>query len=179
MGCAARRGGEVSPVIWTSMEGALRGTGRSLFRRPRGFSQVEIAVAIVVLAVGILGVLASFTFSVESTRHGARTSEAVGYARQLIEYLRAGAMAFPLDDIDPALLNPPSTDWQALKPLEEGRYNTAVPAGTGFRRAVQIRRVTDDPSDYRYEIAEIEVTVYWQDKNRLRSLRMMAQQRKP
>lgn len=161
-----------------SQEGAPRSPGRSS-RRPRGFSQVEIAVTIVVLAIGILGVLASFTFSVESTRHGARTSEAVGYARQLIEYLRAGAMAFPLDSVDPALLHPPSSNWRDLPLLEEGRYNLVVPANTGFRRAVQIRRVTDDPNDYRYEIAEIEVTVYWLDKDRLRSVRLMAQQRKP
>lgn len=165
---------EVSPAIHASPD-----AGPSACRRPRGFSQVEIAITIVVLAIGILGVLASFTFSVESTRHGARTSEAVGYARQLIEYLRAGGMAFPLDAVDPALLNDPSTEWNALKPLEHGRYSTAVPHGTGFRRAVQIRRVTDDSSDYRYEIAEIEVTVYWQDKNRLRQVRLMAQQRKP
>lgn len=158
---------------------ASHGAGRSPCRRPRGFSQVEIAITIVVLAIGILGVLASFTFSVESTRHGARTSEAVGYARQVLEYLRAGGMAFPLDAIDQALLTAPSADWNALKPLEEGRFNTAVPPGTGFRRAVQIRRVTDDPSDYRYEIAELEVTIYWLDKDRLRQVRLMAQQRKP
>ena len=50
-----------------------------------------------------------------------------------------------------------------------------TPQDEGCGHVTRQRRITDK----RGQVQEIEVTVYWLDKNRLRNLRLMAQQRKP
>lgn len=136
----------------------------------------------VVLAVGILGVFASFSFSIESTRHGAHLSEAVSYNRQIIELIRVRNLPF-MEDLPPpesSGLNDPETEtWTRLPALNALPFANDLPENTGFRRSIQVRRVSNDVSDYRYQIAEITVTVYWMENGRLRKVRMTAHHRQP
>ncbi len=167
--------------------GAWRKTSRA---RPGGFSQVELAVAVVVLAVGILGVVASFTFGLQSTRFSGQMSRALAWNRQLIEMIRVRNLAFT-PDIPPSTsgLNDgpaPSTGtdearFRNLRDLNDAPFLNDLPLGTGFKRRIQIRRLgsTSAADKYRQRIAEITVTVYWMDNGRLREVTMKALHRQP
>lgn len=147
-----------------------------------GFSQVELAVAILVLAVGILGVFASFAYGMQSTSHSARVSEAVGHARQLVEVIRSRNMPFqtPLPPpVSSGLADPQTSEWSRLKELNAPPFANDLPANSGFRRRVRVHRVSTDPTDYRYEIAEIQVTLFWREKDRQRQVEMTAAHRQP
>ncbi len=74
---------------------------RSVSRRPGGFTQIEIAIAAVVLAVGILGVFASFAFAIQSTRFSGRMTQAVTWNRQVLELIRSATSPSPSPCLPP------------------------------------------------------------------------------
>ncbi len=156
--------------------------------RPGGFSQVELAIAIVVLAVGILGVFASFAFGLQSTRFSGQMGRAIAWNRQLIEMIRVRNLAFTpglptsasgLNDPPLAQAGDAQTRFLSLNELNAPPFLNDLPLGTGFRRRIQIRRLSDDPGHHRYRIAEILVTVYWMDGGRLREVTLKALHRQP
>lgn len=156
--------------------------------RPGGFSQVELAIAIVVLAVGILGVFASFAFGLQSTRFSGQMSRAIAWNRQVIEMIRVRNLAFTPDLPTSAsgLNDPPLPEvgsaeakFLSLRELNAPPFLNDLPLGTGFRRRIQIRRLSDDPGNYHHRIVQILVTVYWMDNGRLREVTLKALHRQP
>lgn len=66
-----------------------------------GFSLIEVMMAMVVLAFGILGVMAAFQWSNDGVRQGATGTHALALAESRIEAKRAGPWAALLtDDMD-------------------------------------------------------------------------------
>lgn len=164
---------------------AVRGSlPRSGHRRTstRGFSQVEVLIAVFVLSVGILGVLGAFAYGMEASNHSARLSEAVGYARQLVELVRSRNLPFQ-GSLPPAassgLNDASSTTWSSLKELHAAPFAVDLPPNTGFRRLIQVSRVSNTVTDYRYDIARIRVVVFWREKNRQKQFELVAEHRKP
>ncbi len=158
-------------------------TSRPAIRtRPRGFSQVEVAVAVVVLAVGLLGVFASFAYGLQASNSSARLTEAVGYSRQLVEIIRARNLPFayglPLA-ANSGLKDPETASFRELPELNAAPFANDLPANTGFRRRITVSREVNDASDYRYRIAEVRVTVLWMERDRLRRVEMTAHHRQP
>ena len=164
------------------MAGSTELTGRRFQRRSRGFSQVEVLVAVFVLSVGILGVFGAFAYGMDSANHSARLSEAVGYARQLIELVRSRNLPFQ-GSLPPAsnsgLYDTLTTDWASLKDLNAAPFAVDLPANTGFKRRIRVTRLSADSTSYQYEIAEIRVAVFWREKNRQRQVEFVAHHRKP
>ncbi len=156
--------------------------------RAGGFSQVELLIAVAVLAVGILGVFASFAFGLQSTRFSGQMSQAIAWNRQLIEMIRVRNLAFSPDIPpsgsglnDPALTSgvDPEATFRSLRDLNAPPFLNDLPLGTGFKRRIQIRRLSPDANDYHNRIAEITVTVYWMDGGRLREVTLKALHRQP
>jgi len=153
-------------------------------QREGGFSQVELAVAIAVLAIGILGVFASFAYGLHSTNHSARLSEAVNYSRQLVELIRVRNLPFLYDSLPPpstsGLNDTDKTSWEQLSPLEAAPFTHDIPPHTGFRRRILVGRVPGSGgSDYRSNLAEIRVSVQWMEKDQVREVEMVGHHRRP
>jgi type II secretory pathway pseudopilin PulG len=147
-------------------------------RRARGFTQVELGIAIVVLAVGILGVFASFAYGVNSVRYGGRVTEASNYARQLVELVRTRNLPFA-GACPPASTSGYNDPAGTRRDLNAAPFANDLPANTGFTRQIRIERVSNDPADYRYEIARITVTVYWYEKSKEKKVEVTALHRRP
>jgi type II secretory pathway pseudopilin PulG len=67
----------------------------------RGFSIIEVLVAIGVVATGILALVAVFITASQSNQHGKDLSKAVFYARKISEVIRANGLAFATPTIPP------------------------------------------------------------------------------
>jgi len=160
----------------------MTGRTRLAKRRPRGFSQVEVALAVVVLSVGLLGVFASFAYGLRSSKSSARLTEATNYGRQMIEIIRSRNLPFARGMPPPpefALNDPPGLPLEALPNLEAPPYANDFPPNTGFRRHVQVFREVSAASDYRYDVAEIRVRILWKEGDRTRQVEMTAHHRQP
>lgn len=152
--------------------------------RRGGFSQVELAVAIVVLAIGILGVFASFAYGLQSANHSARLSEAVNYSRQLVELIRVRNLPFQHDRLPPpvgsGINDADKTTWEQLSALEAAPFAHDIPPHTGFRRRILVGPVPGSGgSDYRSNLAEIRVSVQWIERGQVREVEMVGHHRRP
>lgn len=151
-------------------------------RRTSGFNLIEVALAIFILAIGVLGVLSVFSFSLESTRHAAWTAEAVGLCRQAIEEIRSRNMPFQDDKRSVLNENRPATwttDARTGLHFLNAPPLTNLPADPNFRRKTRIRLLSTDENDHLSQIAEVQVTVYWMDKHKLRQVTVTAHHRRP
>lgn len=151
-------------------------------RRPAGFSQIEIAFAVVVLSIGILGVFSSFAFGIQAARQGGQMTKAVSWNRQIVELIRVRNLPFTVA-LPPArstgLNDPTGLEWKDMTEMNAPPFSNDLPAGTGFRRSLQLRRLSSDPSDYRYSIAEITSTLVWLENGKPRKVVLRALHRQP
>lgn len=151
--------------------------------RRAGFTQIEIAFAVVVLTVGIMGVFASFAFGIQASRQGGRMTQAVSWNRQIVEMIRVRNLPFTVATLPaPALsgLNDAvDMPFKERNDLNAPPFSNDLPAGTGFKRSIQMRRLSTDASDYRYTIAEITSTLHWMENGRPRKVTLRALHRQP
>ena len=136
----------------------------------------------VVLTVGILGVFASFAFGIQSTRFSGRMSQAVTWNRQILELIRVRNLPFTVTlppPQDSGLNDPPNQPFEELPDLNASPFLNDLPLGTGFKRSIQVRRLSNDATDYRYTVAEITVTIHWLENGRPRNVSMKALHRQP
>lgn len=157
-------------------------TAATCGRRPAGFNLLEVGLAIGVLAIGVLGVLSVFSYSLESTRHAAWTAEAVGLGRQAIEEIRSRNL--PFQDGPRQALNENRSEAWTTDPRSGLHFLNAspltnLPADPNFRRKTRVLLLSTDENNYLSQIAEIQVTVYWMDKHRLRKVTTTAHHRRP
>lgn len=77
---------------------------RQLFRRSRtddGFSMIEVLVAVLILAIGLLGVAGTQLLSMQQTSNANTRSTATLYAQDLIERVRSnGGTALSASELD-------------------------------------------------------------------------------
>ena len=163
--------------------GKVAGEGvRHVPRRPRGFSLIEILFAVLITAFALLGVFASFAFAINSTRFSGRMTQAVTWNRQVIELIRGRNLPFivPLPPPEKSGLNDPlNLPFEKLPDLNAAPFLNDLPLGTGFKRSIQVRRLSNNAADYRYTVAEITVTIFWMENGRPRNVSMKALHRQP
>jgi type IV pilus assembly protein PilV len=131
----------------------------ALRRRARGFTLLEVLIALVVLSIGLLGIASLQYASLRANHHAYLRSQATFLAYDIIDRMRAntagalaGAYDLPLgdDDPSPAQATPESV---AAQDLEEWRQLLAatLPAGEGS--------VTVDSATRR-----VRVVVQWNER---------------
>lgn len=118
-------------------------------KRRRGMTLVEIMVALVILAFGMLGVAALQVRAITESSSGRHLSEASGIARNRIEDLN-------IRNWDDPILNDTAGAWTAG--VAEGPI-----AGVVYTRS---QRITLDVIEPNTTIKSIEVRVAWNDRKR-------------
>ncbi len=56
-------------------------------KQHRGFSLIEILIAIVVLAIGIMGVLGALSYGLQASENSSRMTKATNFSRRLLEQI--------------------------------------------------------------------------------------------
>ena len=69
-------------------------------RRQRGFTLLEILIAVLVLSLGLLGMVGLQTLDIQASRDAQQHSTASQYARELAEMLQTGSASSKLDSTD-------------------------------------------------------------------------------
>jgi hypothetical protein len=107
-------------------------------------------------------------------------SLAMGHSIHIIELIRSRNLDFPAyGTIPPASytgLNDPPT---GRRDLNAPPFFADFEADMPFQRNISIRRQSTDEDDYRYNIADITVSVYWQENGGERNVTFAATHKKP
>ncbi len=92
-------------------------------KRHRGFSLIEILIAIVVLAIGIMGVLGALSYGLQASENSSRMTKATNFSRRLLERIIVNGAwtGTVLNGSEPKFdVNDPNT-WT---PVDASPYNT-------------------------------------------------------
>ena len=108
--------------------------GPAGFNRPRGFTLIELMLAILLLAVGVMGVVYAFERGVFATNDTELVGQAVTLAQERLENLRGTAFASIVDEA-----------------------KAAIPGWTGFSRQVTVTQ----PPGTNADAKQVVVTVFW------------------
>lgn len=145
--------------------------------KKRGFSLSEVLIAVAVIAIGLLGTLASLVYGVRGQAVAGAHTQATNYARQLIELVRVRNLAWPPGTAPPTgggVNDSPSSNPLALDAApfttDFAGYRGANNDGRPFFRKIQLRRVSNTVTDPNYRVMEVKVTVYWYDRTMRKSV---------
>lgn len=152
--------------------------GRRSTRQRAGYSLIEIGLAICVMSVGILGVLAAFSFALRSVDHAKYMSEALNAGRQIMEEIRAynvpdWGSTWPTADSS-GLFDAPDV----RRPINAPPFDSVHPADS-FSRNVLLHRMSTVNSDYHFTMALITVTVYWKEAGVEKSIVLRSEFKQP
>ncbi|MEW6280871.1 MAG: hypothetical protein AB1758_19810 [Candidatus Eremiobacterota bacterium] len=140
--------------------------------RLRAFSQIELLVAVGVLAVGLLAVFASLSYSVRAGKHSQAMSCAVALNRQIIDLIRSRQY----DQDTPGLNDGPQT----RRPVNARPFQNDIQVPEGvpdFTRNVQFERLSTDASRPESRLRRIRVSVFWSEQGAEREITLEAYQR--
>jgi len=136
--------------------------------RKKGFSLVEVLIALLVLSIGVLGVTGMFYYISRSITYGGKYSQALNYTREIIDNIRSqqritfsgGSMS-----VSGGVINfyaPPNAGAVKVNASPfTSLFNGDAEAGN-FYRVVSVNQLAS--SGYQSEIAVITVQVYWREK---------------
>lgn len=137
---------------------------------------IEVLFAILVLAVGILALASAMAYGLRGGDEGARMTEATGFARRLIDEVRSRNLPFstPINDAASARV--------ALNAAPFGGAS-GLPNNPGMTRNLTMTLLkatkTGASDDYKNDLAEITVRVYWWDKNAEKFVEFKGLHRRP
>lgn len=129
---------------------------------PRAYTLIEVMISIAVIAIALLGTMAALTYGIRGMTVSGKNTVALNHARQIIEMIRVKNLAWQPNapPLNSSNLNDSSS---ARVALEAPPFSADFPAGSGFTRNISIQRVSLSSADYRYNIMQAIVTVYWWD----------------
>lgn len=123
-----------------------------------------------VVSIGLLSIAGAVIYSTRIGAQAARQTQALQYAKQIIALSKLANLprVTPINDAPAdriAVGAPPFQDQVANSP--------------DYRRNVRMQPLSTDPNDYRSQLYNIDVTIYWFDRGRELSLRDQAVHRSP
>jgi prepilin-type N-terminal cleavage/methylation domain-containing protein len=144
-----------------------------------GYTLMEVSISVALIAIGVLAAFSSFAFSLRSVADTRHRSEACNVAREIIEEIRSDNLPnwdarWP--ESDDSGLHDAAGVRRALKaePFDDVDGDVRT-----YARNVNVRRLSSDPSDYRYSVASLTVDIFWNERGTERSVRVAAQFRQP
>lgn len=145
-------------------------------RRARGISLVELLIAIFVVAVGVLGTVSALWYGIRSEKYSERRANAVFQGRELLNAIRAQNLPFGSSDVTgtPYLqlgselndgdYDDDSDDGAVRREFNDAPFGNIYPTNQyNFKRSVEMKRLSNDPNDYRFEMVAIKVSLYWNE----------------
>ena len=148
-------------------------------RQLRGFSLIELLIAMGVIAVGLLGVAASLTFGSRQSGHGEKMLIATNQARIILEAIGGRSLLSnpPLaaGNLPPAAsgINDGANDRRALTapPFDNPDEHPDILPGVldQFTRRIRLTRrgLDGTPGEF---LVNTEVTIFWKEKGVERSV---------
>lgn len=136
----------------------------------RAFSLAELMVAMLVVSVGLLSIAGAVIYSTRVGALAARQTQALQYAKQIIALSKLANLpkVTPINDA------PADRTAVSAPPFQDQITNSS-----DYRRNIRMQPVSTDPNDYRSQLYNIDVTIYWFDRGRELSLRDQAVHRSP
>lgn len=156
-------------------------------RSRRGFSMIEVLVALGVIATGLLGLMSVFIAGQKANTFGQNMARATNIARQIHEVVRSQGLAFNTGTFPPTaasgLNSTTRVNFNAAPPAQFAGLVTTVEAmgedlvdGTYdpefFKRTIVTSRASTDPNSHLYSMLTMTVTIYWIENGVERSVRM-------
>ena len=152
--------------------------------RQSGFSLVEVLVALFIIAVGLLGVMATLVWATRYSDSGKVVTEATSLARTLTETVRMRGVQYPLPTDSEYLTGPRR---KVLAPpfnsLENEVYLAPVKGQSGasgeantqsdldrFQRSILVKALDSGSGSEPHlaKVGQLTVKVFWQEKQRER-----------
>lgn len=134
--------------------------------RIRGYSLIELLVAIGVLAVGLLSIYASLTYSLKASRHSDQTSQAVALNRQIMDLVRSRQLT-------------PTPELAQRRRVDAPPFADDIAGDPPFERQVEIAPVSTDASRPESRLRRIKVTIFWMEEGGERNVVFEGYQRQP
>ena len=140
-------------------------------RKTSGTTLLETLVAATVVLLVLLSLLGTIAFGLHGTRNAEGHQDAVYHAIHLLELIRERRLA--------QTVIPPNTTEGFLDAedariaLEDQPFADDFPPQTGYTRRIVTEQVSSDTTDYRSRTYRIEVTVFWNVKDRENSFRLV------
>ncbi len=146
-----------------------------------------------VIAVGMLALMSVFVAGQRANTYGANLSAATNRARQMMELVRSNGLAFNTGAIPPgpnsglndgtkkvALDSSPPTQFSTLFKYADATDPTTGQESEGdssqalavsrFKRNIVTTRASNDSKSYLYNLLQMKVTVYWEERGTERSV---------
>lgn len=127
-------------------------------------------VAIGVLAIGLLAIAGSVLYSTRMEGRAGRATQALHYANQMIDLSKL----YNLPKVA-AIQDPPA----ARRPLNDPPFDQEIYANDLFRRNIHMTWVNSSSGDYRNELYQVDVTIYWFERSKEESLHVVGLHRSP
>ena len=154
--------------------------------RVRGFSLVEVLLALFVMTVALLGTAAALHFSMGGVLHGSLVTEASSNARALLEVMLAENRAFStsaLPDSGSGLNDGPGVT-RALNapPFQLNDYQFS--SSSRYQRHIEVQnysRASDSGAAraWKDDVRQISVSILWTESSHPRSLSLRGLSRRP
>lgn len=142
--------------------------------RSRGFTLVEVIVSLTLISIALLGVMGAIAYGTKHSGSGEELTEATHIARAYLSYIQEATLLDTapagtdgwIDEVSSGLNDPV----EGLRPLDDSPFG----AGSGldfrpaqiekYRRRIRSQRVSDDLADHRFNLARVQVTIFWESK---------------
>ena len=157
--------------------------------RARGFTLMEVLISIALIAIALFGVMGAIAYGTKHSGSGAELTEASHLARSILSYLQE-TKALDTVELNPYEPWPTRNSGLADEPSVFRQLDEAPLGGLSFqtaqlerfRRRIESQRVTDDPLNYRHNLARVRVSVFWSSKQGERNVEvtgLVSTNRKP
>lgn len=122
------------------------------------------------MAVALLAIAGAVIYSTRMEGRAGRATQALHYANQMVELSKL----YNLPKLAP-INDPPA----ARNPIQAPPFAQEIYADDTFRRNIRMTWVNSGSGDYRNELYQVDVTIYWYERSKEESLHVAGLHRIP